>query len=125
LTTTTITVTVMNADSCYATDTLTIFVNNELSKFIPTAFTPNADGLNDTWEFDILGASTLEVSIFNRWGERFYYNPNQPNGITGSNGWDGTKNGKEVPNDTYVYKINVTYFDGVVRSVEGTVTVMR
>lgn len=125
LTTTTIRVTVMNADSCYASDTLTIVVKNELSKFIPTAFTPNADGLNDRFEFDILGASNIEVSIYSRWGERIYYNPSQANGINGSNGWDGTKDGKGVPADTYVYNMRVTYFDNSVISVEGTVTVME
>ncbi|MBK7148292.1 MAG: gliding motility-associated C-terminal domain-containing protein [Bacteroidetes bacterium] len=119
------TVTVMNSDSCYASDTISIFVNNEASKFIPTAFTPNGDGLNDRFEFDALGAKNLEVSIFNRWGERIYYNPSQTNGISGSNGWDGTKDGVKVPADTYVYSILITYFDGTTKEVEGTVTLMN
>ncbi len=123
-TTTTIMVTVMNADSCFASDTLTITVLNEPAKFIPTAFTPNGDGLNDTWEFDILGASKLEVNVFNRWGERVYSNANQQNGFHGT-GWDGTKDGKYCPDDTYVYKIVVTYFDGVEKEVTGTVNIMR
>jgi gliding motility-associated-like protein len=124
-TTTLYTVTVMNSDSCTASDTITVIVENELSVFIPTAFTPNGDGLNDRFEFDILGANLIEVSVINRWGEVIYYNPSQPNGMTGSNGWDGTSDGKAVPDDTYVYKMTVTYFDGTVKYKTGTVTIMR
>ena len=124
-TTTIFTVLAMNTDSCYASDTITIYVNNEASKFIPTAFTPNGDGLNDYFEFDILGATRLEVSIFNRWGEQIYYNPDQPNGTATGTGWDGTKDGKPVPFDTYVYRIRATYWDNVTKDFAGTVTLMR
>jgi len=123
--TTLFTVTVMNSDSCTASDTLTIYVSHELSAFIPSAFTPNGDGLNDRFEFDILGAEKLEVSVFDRWGGRIFYNANQPNGLTGSNGWDGTKGGTNVPDDTYVYMLKVTYFDGNTKDITGTVTIMR
>lgn len=123
--TTVFTVTVMNADSCYASDTVTIIVEHEPSSFIPTAFTPNDDGLNDRFEFDILGATTIEVSVFARWGERLYYNAAQPNGITGANGWDGTKDGKLVPYDTYVYQMKITMFDGKTKDRAGTVTLMN
>ncbi len=124
-TTTFFTVTVMNQDSCFASDTITIYVSADANRFMPTAFTPNGDGLNDRFEVDILGADKLEVAIFNRWGQRFYYDANQPNGISGTHGWDGTVDGKPAPEDTYVYKITVTYFDNVTREYEGTVTLMR
>ena len=127
-TTTTFTVTVMNADSCYASDTVTVYVIPELSAFIPTAFTPNGDGLNDRFEFDILGANNIEVSVFNRWGQRIYFNPNQPNRIDNQSGWDGTLDGKLVPYDTYVYIVNVKYIQDYVlseKSFTGTVTLMK
>ncbi|MFN8285647.1 MAG: gliding motility-associated C-terminal domain-containing protein [Chitinophagales bacterium] len=124
-TTTFFTVTVMNQDSCFASDTITIYVSAEANRFIPTAFTPNGDGLNDRFELDILGANSLEVSIFNRWGERFFYDASQPNGISGTHGWDGMVKGKQAPEDTYVYKIKVTYFDSTTREIEGTITLMR
>mgnify|MGYP006149720595 FL=1 len=123
--TTLYTVTVMNADSCTASDTITIYVTNELSAFIPTVFTPNGDGLNDRFEFDILGADHIEVTIFDRWGGKVYYNPSQPNGITGANGWDGTKDGKTLSTDTYVYTVYVTYFDNAPEVYTGTVTIMK
>ncbi|MCW5906397.1 MAG: gliding motility-associated C-terminal domain-containing protein [Chitinophagales bacterium] len=123
--TTVFTVTVMNQDSCYASDTVTIIVENELAAFIPTAFTPNNDNLNDLFTFDILGATAIEVSVFNRWGELMFYNANQTNGTDATDGWNGTKDGKALPNDTYVYQMKITYFDGVVREKSGTITMMR
>ncbi|MFN8322818.1 MAG: gliding motility-associated C-terminal domain-containing protein [Chitinophagales bacterium] len=124
-TTTIFTVTAYNSDSCYASDTITVYVNNEPSAFIPTAFTPNGDDMNDRFEFDILGATNLEVNIYTRWGERVYFNPSQTNGITKTDGWDGTVHGKPAPDDTYVYLIRITYFDGVRKDLNGTVTIMR
>ncbi len=124
-TTTTFTVTVMNSDSCYASDTVTVQVLNQPSAFLPTAFTPNGDGLNDRFEFDILGAENISVAIFDRWGQRIYYNPTQVNGINKNSGWDGTVNGKAAPFDTYVYQMTVTYFDDVSKDFTGTVTLMK
>ncbi|HLP51180.1 MAG TPA: gliding motility-associated C-terminal domain-containing protein [Chitinophagales bacterium] len=128
-TTTVFTVLVMNADSCYASDTVTVYVDNELSAFIPSAFTPNGDGLNDRFEFDILGATNVEVSVFNRWGQRIYYNPSQANKMNvGNDGWDGTVDGRLAPFDTYVYQIKVNYMQDYVLSEKdftGTVTLMK
>lgn len=123
--TATFTVTVYNSDSCSATDTVTVYVKNDQSAFIPTAFTPNDDGLNDRFEFDILGANTIEITIFDRWGGKVYYNAAQTNGMSGTNGWDGKVNGKDAPSDTYVYQMKVTYFNGAVKDRAGTVTLMR
>ena len=123
--TTVFTVRVMNADSCFATDTVTVYVDNEPGEFRPTAFTPNGDGLNDRFSLTFLGASKIEVTIYNRWGEKVYYNPNQTNSLNASDGWDGTDHGKESPLDTYVYQANVTYFNGVVKKITGTVALIR
>ncbi len=123
--TTVFTVTVMNADSCYASDTASIIVEVEPSAFIPTAFTPNNDNLNDRFEFDILGATNIAIDIFDRWGHKVYQNANQANGITGQNGWDGKNDGKALPFDTYVWQMKITYFDGKVKDRSGTVTIMR
>jgi len=115
----------MNADSCFAYDTISIEVQVQPSAFIPSAFTPNNDNLNDRFEFDILGATNIDISIFDRWGEKVYENKNQPNGITNTHGWDGTKDGKALPFDTYVYQMDVTFFDGFIKNMSGTVTIMR
>ena len=124
--TTIFSVTAMNADSCTATDTVTVIVNHsENPSFFPTAFTPNGDGLNDRFTFSILGATTIETAVYDRWGQRVYYDAAQPNGISSSYGWDGTVGGKNCPEDTYVYQLKITYFDGTTKAKAGTVTLMR
>ena len=123
--TTVFTVTVMNADSCYASDTATIIVEAKPSAFIPSAFTPNGDNLNDRFEFDILGATNINIQIFDRWGHKIYDNPTQLNGTNSGSGWDGKNEGKALPFDTYVWQMKVTYFDGLVKDQSGTVTIMK
>ncbi len=123
--TTIYTVTVLNADSCITSDTIFIAVSNQPSTFFPTAFTPNGDGLNDRFEFDILGAKSADVSIYNRWGNLVFASPDQPNGISNKDGWDGSFKGKLLEYDTYVYSIVVGYFDGAEKRFTGTVALMK
>ncbi len=69
---------------------------------IPSGFTPNDDGTNDTW--NIRGASkfpTISVKVFNRWGTLIFSSKgyNTP--------WDGTYNGKDLPAAVYYYIIKI------------------
>ncbi len=67
---------------------------------IPNAFSPNGDGINDTWEIDDLKEyPDCKVSIFNRWGQELF----QSTGY--GRPWDGTYSGKPVPLATYYYII--------------------
>ncbi|MCX6200480.1 MAG: gliding motility-associated C-terminal domain-containing protein [Bacteroidetes bacterium] len=123
--TTIFTVVAMNDDSCQATDTATVIVLHQPSQFIPTAFTPNGDGMNDRFEFDILGATHVDITIFTRWGDVVYHNDSQNNGLDCVCGWDGLKGGKILPFDTYVYKMKVTFFDDKTKDITGTVAIMK
>jgi gliding motility-associated-like protein len=114
-----------NARGCLATDTIHISVADQPSVFVPTAFTPNGDGLNDKFQFDILGATTINVQIWNRWGEKVFSNPAQSNGVNSTDGWDGTYRDKKAEYDTYTYQLVVTYFDGHQQTMAGTVVLMR
>ena len=118
-------VTVVNARGCSITDTVHVTVSNQPSMFIPTGFTPNGDGLNDRFEFDILGATTINVQIWDRWGELVYSNPAQANGTNGIDGWDGTFRGQPVAFDTYTYQFDITYFDGHHQTIAGSIAVIR
>ncbi len=69
--------------------------------FIPNAFSPNKDEFNTAWEPRFTSILTLELNIFNRWGERIYYS----NDNTGR--WDGTYNGLECQEGVYYYHIKV------------------
>jgi gliding motility-associated-like protein len=68
-----------------------------------TAFTPNGDGYNDTWEIkniELYPEATVE--IFNRWGELMYRSDKGYD-----NPWDGTYKGRELPIDSYHFVINL------------------
>jgi len=87
--------------------------------FIPNAFSPNGDGVNDVFVMKCDGLSIVDcrLSIFDRWGGEIF----SGDGI--SSGWDGRKNGKDCPGGVYVYKI-VFSLDGVPGSRERVGTVM-
>ncbi|MEQ8925723.1 MAG: gliding motility-associated C-terminal domain-containing protein [Fulvivirga sp.] len=67
--------------------------------YLPTAFTPNGDGLNDTFGAIGEGIENFRLEIFNRWGESVYSSDNA------AAKWDGRYNGKPVPVGSYNYKL--------------------
>ena len=69
--------------------------------FIPNAFSPNKDEFNTFWEPKFTSILTLELNIFNRWGERIY------NSADNTGRWDGTYNGVECQEGVYYYNIKV------------------
>ena len=86
---------------------------------IPNVFTPNDDGINDTWQIaNITDYENAEVSIYNRWGNLVFQTSGGYN-----NNWNGT-NGRnnQLPIGTYYYKIDLN-FRG--RTFAGDVTILR
>lgn len=74
-------------------------VKPQLSLFVPNAFTPNSDGLNDYFNVSGKGITELTMQIFNRWGNLIF----ETNDL--NEGWDGSLNGTECQQDVYVVKI--------------------
>lgn len=71
--------------------------------FIPNAFTPNADGLNDVFALKTICASTnFSLSIYNRFGQRVFQSNSQ------DKGWDGTYQGQPCDIGTYFYYLKFT-----------------
>jgi gliding motility-associated-like protein len=118
LVTTTYTVWGMDQYGCVDSAYVTITVDSSLHEFIPSAFTPNGDGLNDA--FRPLGLSyqkLVEFRVFNRWGQQVFYSNNI------KNGWDGTFNG--VPQDAGVYNYIVIVSRPGSENHEGTNVVYK
>ena len=93
------TLTVISSDGCSASDT--VFVKLLKAPTIPNVFTPNGDGINDTWQIQYLESYPgATVQVFNRYGQIVF------NSIGYSKPWDGTYNGKPLPAGTYYYIIN-------------------
>ncbi len=109
-------ITVINANNCLIKSE-SIYIEHEVIINIPTVFTPNNDGYNDTWENKDLANELpdAEIFIYDRYGKII----TQYKATEGS--WDGTYNGKNVQADTYWYVIRLT-----TREIfKGYITVLR
>lgn len=76
---------------------------------VPTAFTPNGDGINDTLRPVFTGMSIVHMSVYDTWGTIVY----KESGAT-INGWDGTINGASAENGNYSIVVQATTFNGVI-----------
>lgn len=113
--TTEYTVIAMTTDGCYAEDKVVVIVQQNV--VIYTSFTPNGDGVNDTWIIDFInGYPTCTVEIFNRWGNQVFRSTGY------SQPWDGTYNGEALPLGTYYYIIDLNNGKG---PMQGTVTILK
>jgi len=108
-------VTVSAEGTCPASDQVEIVVLKEL--LFANSFTPNQDGVNDTWEIRNLDFfEDTEVTVYNRWGAAVFQTKNA------KDTWDGTNNGKPVPSGAYYYVIDLK--DGS-DALTGSVTVLE
>jgi len=85
---------------------------------LPEAFTPNDDGLNDVFAPNVRFVAQFEMVITNRW-EQTMYSSTDP-----TEGWDGTLNGKKVPEGLYTYRVRITDTVGRQRNVYGQVMLL-
>ena len=86
---------------------------------VPNAFTPNGDGRNDVFRVQRVGDDQLtSLAIFNRWGDQLFATG------TPETGWDGTFKGKLQPLGVYLYVLQTTCDEQVLRK-SGTVTLVR
>ena len=101
------------------TDTLidSLRINTIYQNFIPNSFTPNDDGMNDTFQPYINAYNKYTVTIFNRWGEIIFQKENE--------GWDGTINGTKIQNGIYAYSIIVYDFKDKPFSYSGIISLIR
>ena len=86
---------------------------------VSNAFTPNGDGLNDRFPGETPLPEAAQLYIWSRWGRLVYLDTVQ------NGGWDGTLNGKTLPEGVYTYVLEVPVCDGNLRQLSGTVTLLR
>jgi gliding motility-associated-like protein len=112
-TTTSYTLTVQSDQGCMASDTVTLTVVPAL--FIPSAFTPNNDGVNDTWLIqNISYHQPCRLQVVNRWGSTVYEESayQEP--------WNAVKNGEPVESGLYQYVLTTPYV-----SYSGSIQIIR
>lgn len=116
-----------SGEGCIATDSIWVEVKEVRNVFVPTAFTPNGDGLNDGFTIwaDFPSAQQIDLlQIFDRWGGIVFHKQNFPLNDP-SQGWDGTRNGKPVPEGVYPYVARIRFLDDKVFVKSGSITVLR
>ena len=87
--------------------------------YIPNAYSPNNDGLNDKFVISAGAIKTFSMKIFDRWGEKLW----ETEDYTAA--WDGFYKEKPVQMDVYVYTVTLTDFRDKVYKMNGTVHVIR
>jgi gliding motility-associated-like protein len=111
----TYTLTVTGAGGCSASDD--VFIKVLFAPEIPNAFSPNNDGINDTWNIQYLSSYPgATVQVFDRYGKLVY------NSVGYNSPWDGKFNGREIPAGVYYYVIDPKNGRKV---MQGSVTVVR
>lgn len=114
---------VSNAQGCSDTIVKPLVVLPDFSIYVPNAFTPNADGLNDLFGPVIRGARSYHLLITNRWGESIFQTGNL------EACWDGSFKGQPCKEDVYIWMIEVsseTYSDATnTKKLTGEVLLYR
>ncbi len=121
--TTTYTVTVTDVNGCTDTAEVTINVRkpecDERDVFLPNAFTPNADGVNDVLFLRSNFIKSMSLIIYNRWGEEVFKTTDQ------SIGWDGTLEGEKLAPDAYAFVLDVICINDIEYRKKGNVSILR
>jgi len=117
---TTFSLIVKDAIGCKGYDTVNIKVFKGSNIYVPSAFTPNGDGLNDI--LHPLGTAIERLDyfrIYNRYGELIFETNNL------SKGWDGTYKGKDQNTDNYIWVLKALDRKRIIRTMKGNVILIR
>jgi gliding motility-associated-like protein len=95
--------------------------------FVPNAFTPMGDSLNDVWKvsalsiYNAIGKNVkgFDLKIYNRWGTLVFQTKDL------HQGWDGTFRGQKSPVDVYIYMIDAQGIDDRELHLSGNLTLLR
>ena len=108
-------------DGCSYSDELFVQVQNTINVYVPTAFSPNGDGVNDVLSvYSNVGVLGMEeFRVFDRWGGLVYETD------AAEIDWDGTTAGKPLDPGSYIYRGVVRLRRGGSMSIAGTVLITR
>jgi gliding motility-associated-like protein len=111
---------VWDKNQCADTIVKSITVAPDFNVYIPNSFTPNGDGLNDTFYPVARNHSgSYSLQVFNRWGQMVFTTTHI------SDGWDGNFLNNPCKAETYTYLLKLTAMDGQWKEFKGRVTLVR
>ncbi|MEM7105091.1 MAG: gliding motility-associated C-terminal domain-containing protein [Bacteroidota bacterium] len=117
---------VIDTLGCSGTDDVFIEVDKNRDVYIPNAFSPNNDGINDVFTI-YSGISVSQIRrflVYDRWGEVVWDASNFPPN-TPIFGWNGTLKGKTLNPGVFVFYAEVEFIDGIIIPYKGDVTLVR
>jgi gliding motility-associated-like protein len=117
-----VTLAVQNTFACKDTVKTHVCVKNQFTFYAANAFTPNGDGLNDTWSptGQDIDPAAYELLIFNRWGDVVFST------TTFGKGWDGTSiSSANAQEDTYAWKVTLKDLQGLRYTYTGNLHLIR
>jgi gliding motility-associated-like protein len=114
-------VTLISTNQWGCSDTIvhTVYIDDDFAFYIPNAFSPNGDGINDLFSGKGYGIKDYVMYVFDRWGEKLYETTDL------SKGWDGTFKGEEAQQDVYVYRVDIIDIHGEKHKYKGHFTLVR
>ncbi len=104
---------------CSDTTSKLLYIKGSNNIFIPNAFTPNQNGLNEEFRVLYKNSKGAVLSIYNRWGQLIFTSNNV------NKGWDGTFDGNPCQEDVYYYIVDYTNNDNEVKQLKGNFTLIR
>lgn len=110
---------VYNAYGCADTASQVLYINPDLLVYVPNTFTPNGNGVNETFNMSGYGFMYYELLIFDRWGVLIHK-------VTdAASGWDGTYRGADCQDGVYTWKLRVQDYNDNPKEFTGHVTLLR
>jgi gliding motility-associated-like protein len=110
---------VTTANGCTDTITGSLKVEPYYTFYIPDAFTPDDNGINEVWIPQGTSIRNFNMTIYNRWDQELFYSASM------DGGWDGTFMGKPVPQGVYIYSIDVLDILGEPHKYRGRFSLLR
>lgn len=114
-----VTLIVTHENGCKDTAYQVVKYINDPIIHVPNAFSPNGDGINDYFRIAELNITIIEIRFFDRWGNLIFMSPDK------EFRWDGTLNGKPLPEGVYTYYLKAFGENGDPVTITGTVTLIR
>lgn len=109
----------IDANGCIGRDTVVVSVNFEEIVDVPSAFSPNGDGVNDSLHVLGVGITSINFNIYNRYGQLVF----STNNI--NEGWGGTMNGKALNQGVFAYTVEYELINGAKGKKTGNVTLVK
>jgi gliding motility-associated-like protein len=110
---------VTDINGCTSIDSVLVTVDETTGWYLPNAFTPDNNGVNDILFFYGTGVIEFILQVFDRWGQKVFETTDM------KVGWDGTFKGKAAISGVYAYQLTITFKSTKVEQVKGNLNLIR